>query len=147
MRFSPNTKLIGGLSPRELVTGKKLACDKDCRADIGVYIEPTVDPDITNGQEARTHSCISLGPSGNIQGSLKCFDLETGKVVTRRRVADLLFPNRMLKKANAWGEKSKAQITKVSIQFLNRMGEKFDWENDKVETIQVVRYKKTTVCL
>ena len=37
------------------------------------------------------------------------------------------------------GEKSKAQLTTDSIQFLNRMGEKFDWENDKVETIQVVR--------
>ena len=36
--FLPNTKLIGGLSPRELVTGRKLACDKDCWADIGVYI-------------------------------------------------------------------------------------------------------------
>ena len=30
----------------------------------------------------------------------------------------------MLKKAVAWGEKGKAQITKDSIQFLNRMGEK-----------------------
>ena len=45
----------------------------------------------------------------------------------------------MLKKANAWGKNSKAQITKDSIQFLNRMGEKFDWENDEVKTIQVVR--------
>merc|ERR1712194_836549 len=37
------------------------------------------------------------------------------------------------------GKKTKAQITKDSIQFLNRMGEKFDWENYEVETIQVVR--------
>ena len=37
------------------------------------------------------------------------------------------------------GKKNKAQITKDSIRFLNRMGEKFDWENDKVETLQVVR--------
>ena len=63
---------------------------------------------------------------------MKCFDLETGKVVTRRRAVQLPFPNIILKKANAWGEKSKAQITKDSIQFLNRMGEKFDLENDKV---------------
>ena len=84
--FLPTTKLIGGLSPRELATGRKLACDKDCRADIGAYIKATVDANITNGQEARTHSCIYLGPSGNIQGSLKCFDLDTGKVVIRRRV-------------------------------------------------------------
>ena len=111
--FSPNTKLIGGLSPRELVTGRKLACDKDCRADIGAYIEATVDADITNGQEARTHSCISLGPSGNIQGSLKCFDLETGKVVIRRRVVQLPFPNRMLKKANAWGKRPRHRSQRI----------------------------------
>ena len=105
-----------------------------------------MDANITNGQEARTHSCISLGPSGNIQSSLKCFDFETGKAVIRRRVVQLPFPNRIRKKANAWGKKTKAQITKDSIQFLNRMGEKFDWENDKVETIQVVRNDPEKTC-
>ena len=124
--FLHNNKLVGGLSPRELVTGRKLACDKDCRAVIGAYVEATVDADVTNGQEARTHSCISLGPSGNIQDSLKCFDLETVKVTIRRIVAQMPFPNKMLKKAVAWGKKSKAQITKDSIQFLKRLGEKFD---------------------
>ena len=47
----------------------------------------------------------------------------------------MTFPNRMFKKAIAWDKKSKAKITKDSIQFLNRLGEKFDWENYKVETI------------
>ena len=28
-QFSPNTKLLGGLSPREIITGKNLSCDKD----------------------------------------------------------------------------------------------------------------------
>jgi hypothetical protein len=37
------------------------------------------------------------------------------------------------------GKKGKAHTTKGSIQFLNRMSEKFDWDNDEVETIQVVR--------
>ena len=84
-----------------------MACDKDYRADIGAYIEATVDADITNGQEVKTHSCIYLGPSGSIQGSLKSLDLETGKVVIRRRIVQLPFSNRMLKKATAWREKSK----------------------------------------
>ena len=88
MVFLPNTNLIGGLSPRarELATGRKLACGKDCRADIGAYIKATVNADITTGQEVRTHSCISVGPSGSIQGSLNFFDLETGRVTIRRRV-------------------------------------------------------------
>ena len=65
--FLPSTKLMGCLSPRELATGRKLTCDKDCRAVIGAYIEATVDAGITIGQEARTHSYLSLGPTGNIQ--------------------------------------------------------------------------------
>ena len=36
------------------------------------------------------------------------------------------------------GKKGKAHTTKGSIQFLNRMSEKFDWDNDEVVTIQVV---------
>jgi hypothetical protein len=137
-QFSPNTELVGGLSPRELVSGRQLACDKDCCADMGAYIEATVDADITNGEEERTQSCISLGPSGNMQGSLKCFDLKTGKVVIRRRVEQLPFPNRMLKKVIEWEKKGKAQITKDSIQFLNRLGKQFEWDNDEVEDLQVV---------
>ena len=61
--FLPNTELMRGLTPRELASGRKVACDKDCCADIGTYIEATVDADITNGQEERIHSCILLGPS------------------------------------------------------------------------------------
>ena len=141
----PNTTLIGGISPRELVTGRKLACDKDCRVDIGAYIEAAVDADITTGQKARTHRCISLRPSWNVQGSLKSFDLKTGKVIIRRRAVQLPFSNIMPKKANAWGKKSKAHITKDSIQFLNRMGEKFDWENDEVKSLQIVRSKPEKV--
>jgi hypothetical protein len=120
------------------VTGQLLACDKDCRADVGSYIEATVDADIKNGQEERTHSCILLSPSGNMHGSLKCFDLKTGKVVIRRRVEQLPLPTRILNKAIEWGEKGKAQITKDSIQFLNRLGKQFEWDNDEVEDLQVV---------
>ena len=67
-QFSSNTKLIGGVSLRKLVIGRTLNCDRDCYVGIGVYIEVTDDTDITNEQEERTHSCISLGPSGNLQG-------------------------------------------------------------------------------
>ena len=89
------------------MTGRKLTCGKDCCTDVDAYIEGTVDADITNGQEERTHSCISFGLSGNVQGSLKCFDLKTGKVVIQRRVVKLPYPNIMLKKATAWGERAR----------------------------------------
>jgi hypothetical protein len=101
----PNIERIGGLSPKELVTGQTLICGKDCCAEMEAYIKATVDADITNGQEERTHSCISLGPLENIQCSL--INLETGKVLIRRSVEQLPFPYIMLKKAIEWGERAR----------------------------------------
>ena len=49
----------------------------------GAYVEASTDADITNDMKSITHPCISLGPSGNMQGSLKCFDIRTGKVIIR----------------------------------------------------------------
>ena len=72
-----------GLSPRELVLGRGVDFHKDRRADLGGYVEARPDNVITNDNTPRTHSCIALGPSGNRQGALKCFDLDTGKMVIR----------------------------------------------------------------
>ena len=64
-----------GLSPREIVTGRGVDYNKYCRADLGAYIQSITDKVVTNDNKSRTHGCIALGPSGNRQGSLKCFDL------------------------------------------------------------------------
>ena len=95
------------LSPRELVTGREVDYNKDCRADLGAYIQAIMDKVVTNDNTPRTHRCIALGPSGNRQGSLKCFDLETGKLVVRRIAKQIPWPDRMLKIASEWGLKSK----------------------------------------
>ena len=67
-----------GFSPRELVVGRGVDYYKDCRADLGGYVEASTDKVVTNDNTPLTHACIALGPSGNRQGSLKCFDLQTG---------------------------------------------------------------------
>ena len=66
-----------------------------CKFDVGVYVEASTDAVIMNNNSDRTHVCIFLGPSGNRQGSLNCFDLETGKVVVQCSPKQL----RLLKKA------------------------------------------------
>ena len=71
-------KILGVMSPREIVTGRKLDFKKDCRAPFGAYIEASVDADVTNDMSPRARGSLSLGPAGNLQGSLKCFDLDTG---------------------------------------------------------------------
>ena len=73
--------ITGGLSPRELITGLTVNFKYHCKFDVEGYVETSTDAVITNNNSDRTHACIFLGPSGNRQGSLKCFDLETGNVV------------------------------------------------------------------
>ena len=94
---------------------------------------------VTNDNTPRTHGCIALGPLGNRQGSLKCFDLGTVKVVTRRFINQIPWPDGTIETANAWGRKSKHLIRKESITFLNRHHEKFDWENDDMSDLFVTK--------
>ena len=134
--WSPSGK-YRGLSPQDIVTGRGVDYNKDCRADLGGYVEARPDKVVTNDNTPRTHACIALGPSGNRQGSLKCFDLKTGKVVVRRVADQIPWPESMIKIASAWSRKSKKLIMKDSVQFLNRKGENFDWGNVKLSKLKV----------
>ena len=111
---------------------------KDCNVNYGAYIEASTDVIIKNDNSEQTHSCIALGPSGNRQGSINCFNLETGRVVVRRIFKQIPWTDRLLKTTNQWGGKGKAAIMQGRIKFLNRNGEKFDWDNDDLGQIEVV---------
>ena len=65
------------------MTGLTVNFTKHCKVDVGAYVEASTDAIITNGNNDRTHAVIALGPSRNRQGSIKCFDLDTGRVVVR----------------------------------------------------------------
>ena len=79
----------GEFSRRELITGLTVNFKDHCKFDVGGYIEASTDAVITKDNSDRTHTFIFLGPSGNRQGSLNSFDLETGKVVLRRSANQL----------------------------------------------------------
>jgi hypothetical protein len=119
--------------PREMVTGMKLDFGKHCRVPFGAYVEASFDDEVTNMLKERTHSCISLGTSGNAQGSIKCLDLATGRVVKRRTVKVLPIPKRVIKRVIQMGKKSKQTRTDQTLQFLNRHKEKIDWDNEDLE--------------
>ena len=124
--------ITGGLSSRELVTGLTVSFTKHCTVDVGAYVKSSTDTIITNGNNDRTHACVALGPSGNRQGYLNCFDLDTGWIVLRRTIKKMVWPDRLLRKVNAWGKNSRNNILKGQIKFLNRKGDKFDWDNDNL---------------
>ena len=94
---------------------------------------------ITNGNNDVTHACIALGPSGNRQGPIKCSNLDTGRIVVCSTVKHMIWTERLLRKANEWGKKDNKAILKGQIKFLNRKGEKFDWDNDDLSEIEMAK--------
>ena len=68
--FPLRSGITRGFSPRELVTGLTVNFTKHCTVDVGAYVEASTNAIITNGDNDRTHACITLGPSWNIQGSV-----------------------------------------------------------------------------
>ena len=66
-------------------------------------MEASVDAEVTNDMKGRTHACISIGPSGNWQGSQVCFDLETGKVILTQKITRLPMPTSIIQFINNWG--------------------------------------------
>ena len=83
---------------------------------------------------------MALGPVGNRHGSVKCWDIEPGKNLHRRTVTQLPWSldNKLLKKIEHWGKKGASVIKRGCVDFLNRSGEKIDWENDDMSELKVV---------
>ena len=108
-----------GISPRTAVTRRELNWNRDCKACLGSYVEASVDPDITNTNDARTRPCVYLGPSGNLQGTSKCLDIGTNKVLHRRVIEVLLASREFIAKVEALGKKGARAIKKNAIKFLN----------------------------
>ena len=53
-----------------MVTGLSTDYERDCKVDIGSYVEASTDATVTNDSTERTESCIALGSVGNRQGSV-----------------------------------------------------------------------------
>ena len=54
---------------------------------------------------SRTHERIALGPTGNLQGSVKFYCLNTGKVLKRRAFTEIPMPTAVIAKADKIGKK------------------------------------------
>ena len=68
------------ISPCEIILRRHLDFEKHCRGNFGSYIEAHYDDVITNTMKSRTYPALLLGPTGNIQGTVKAYDLTTGRV-------------------------------------------------------------------
>ena len=126
------------LSPREIVLRRKLDWIKHCTSkgealEFGEYVEAHEDPDITNTPRSRTYPSIYLGPTTNIQGTKKVFDLKTGVVKKPRTVTRFPCPDRVITLVDTWGRRYQKEERKNKLEFLNRKKLQFDWDNDDLD--------------
>ena len=97
----------------------------------GSYVESNKYATFTNNMKPQTYACIVLGPSGNLQGSQKVFDIYTGQTLKSRTTEDFPMPDRVVRRMSYWVKKYNSEEYGKKIQFKNQTKEQYDWENDE----------------
>ena len=115
------------ISPRELLMRWRLDYKKHCRVQPGTYCEVHDEPVPTNTMAWRAHKAIALGPTGNLQGSIKFYCIDTGRVLKRRSFTPMLMPDRVIKRVNKIGEQEGHGRT---FRFLNRQKQAYEWTDE-----------------
>ena len=93
------------LSPREILLRWRMDAKKHCRVLPGSYCEVHDKPNPYNTTVSHTHKGIALGPTGNIQGSVKFYCLNTGRVLKRRAFTEIPMSTAVIAKVNKIGKK------------------------------------------
>ena len=117
-------------SPRELLLRWRLDYKKHCRVEPGTYCEVHDEPVLTNTMMPRTHEATALGPTGNLQGSVKFYCTTTGRVLKRRSFTPMPMPAQVIRRINAIGAREKQGC---EFCFLNRRNEPHEWTDEVPE--------------
>ena len=78
------------------------------------YVEVHKDPDVTITNRSRTYPGVYLIPTGNVQGTLKVFDLNTGVVKNLSSATAFPMPDRFIELVNVWVIDSTMKRKRVS---------------------------------
>ena len=87
-------------SPREIVLKRSVGFDLHCRADFGQK---------TNDMNGRKFAALYLGPTGNLQGTVKAWDINTGCVKKVKTFNVVSMPDSVIGTVNKWGQKYKKE--------------------------------------
>ena len=79
--------------PRELLMRWRLDYKKHCQVQPGTYCEVHDEPLPTITMAWRAHEAIALGPTGNLQGSVKFYCINTGRVLKRHSFTLMPMPD------------------------------------------------------
>ena len=81
--FPPKSGLTTHMSPRTIMTGRKISYKSHCRLPFGDYAQVHENEQPRNSMAERTLGAICLGPIDNAQGGYKFMSLKTGKKIRR----------------------------------------------------------------
>ena len=65
----PNANSVGGVSPKELLTGIKMDNKRYRKLCFGEYVQVYAEHAITNIMQPLTYGATSMGSVGNVQGT------------------------------------------------------------------------------
>jgi hypothetical protein len=95
--FPPKGGISSTLSPRAIVAGLAPNAEKHCKIPFGAYAQVHADAQNNSAMISRTVGAISLGPTGNIQGTYKFMSLLTGRLIKARSFTPLPMPEEVIK--------------------------------------------------
>jgi hypothetical protein len=95
--FPVKTRISSCFLPRELLMQWKLNYNKHCRVLSGSYCEVRNELSPSKTMVPRTHKAIALGPTNNLQGSMKFYCLMTAHVLKLREFMPLPMPDQIVK--------------------------------------------------
>jgi hypothetical protein len=110
----------GGLSPRELFSGRRVDGTLDFRAAFGDYAVCTV-PNTNNTMESRTEDCIVMLPTHNRTGSFKMMSLSSGRIVSRDQFKILPMPQSVIQTLNSWAIREGKKITRTKVHVFDEL--------------------------
>ena len=77
-----------------------------------------IEPEKSNDMNGRTFAALYLGPTGNLQGTVKAWDINTG-CVKKMKVFDVVpMPDSVVDTVNKWGMKCQKEKKKKIGNFL-----------------------------
>ena len=105
-------------SPHMIMSQRDLDYERDLKVPFGAYVQACHEPNPTNTNAPRAIDAIYLMPLDNAQGGHEDMDLNSGRVVTRRKVTPLPVTPSVIKAVEAMAAKQGMK----SLKFKNRHG-------------------------
>ena len=81
------------------------------------YAEVHNELDPRNTISPRTHPAIVVGPNSYFNGTIRFFGLITGHILKRCNFTGCPMPDRIIKKTNAWGKRTKREVYNNVVKF------------------------------